>query len=92
MRRRERERGRVDGVENTHTRTRRKNAQVEAGAAAWCCACACIVATACDLGAVDDAEDEGPAPCAAIVLTRLGVDTGARSVRRGLGGGRRDPR
>ena len=43
------------------------------------------MATACDLGAVDDAEDEGPAPCAAIVLTRLGVDTGARLVRRGLG-------
>ena len=34
---------------------------------------------------MDDAEDEGPAPCAAIVLTRLGVDTGARLVRRGLG-------
>ena len=36
-------------------------------------------------GEVDDAEDEGPAPCAVIVLTRLGVDTGARLVRRGLG-------
>ena len=68
-----------------HTQHRNKQTQVEAGAAAWCCACACIIATACDLGAVDDAEDEGPAPCAAIVLTRLGVDTGARLVRRGLG-------
>ena len=69
----------------THTQQKQKTTQVEAGAAAWCCACACIIATACDLGAVDDAEDEGPAPCAAIVLTRLGVDTGARLVRRGLG-------
>ena len=57
---------------------------VEAGAAAWCCACACIIASACDLGSSDDV-DEVPSPSAAIVLTRLGVDTGARLVRRGLG-------
>ena len=80
-----REQSHRETADRTHAQQKQKTTQVEAGAAAWCCACACIVATACDLGAVDDAEDEGPAPCAAIVLTRLGVDTGARLVRRGLG-------